>query len=436
MRNALRLTLFDAFSPIALRHYQQHGGAVQPKAQQHMNGNQQLLRNKFPVIDEDLLLLATRRQPQNGSSAPVPPPNLCRLITNVSEARWTSKYLLGSSAAAHPPQRERPKSVGQLPKVSPLFDFPETEQLRRVKMRKKVLDQSQNGQSARRTEEALNKAIHGAHLLKPGTGDVALRRLSALSMVSSVTSNYSAAAAADDAANCDCTSLAMAAFRSNGSKRKKWEAEKGRRQRQRQLDEADDCYRKVSPSSTLTPESPANDSGVSTASSSSDSSRSASLSDAFHCRLNNCAAAGHTFSSSTAANCSRCGGKMDLPPPKASNKDGGGMRAEATEALIVRSRRRRVLNYLLGNMMRILERERSVPAVEGVQGRASTFPARKEAGGIVDLKLMSASNGISRTTPPLVITGGAVPVISVEMVGEEERKRDETSSKVRKGGNV
>uniref|UniRef100_A0A183CLJ3 EF-hand domain-containing protein n=1 Tax=Globodera pallida TaxID=36090 RepID=A0A183CLJ3_GLOPA len=353
-------------SPIARKH-QQDGKQKKQNAQRNS-----VPASKFPVIDEDLLMLATRRLPIDGFSA-IPPPNLCRLITNVSEARWTTKKPMEhpKSLLEHRPQKERPKSVGHLP--IPRGANCEFSQAPAQNMTRK------NHLERIRINAPGNTIAHGT--LPRLNDETALRRMSAASGFTTT---------AEESANCDCTSLAFAAFRSNwmmAMRRKKWQAKQ-------RTEEGDDAYSKASLPSTRTPDSSTNDSGIST--SSSVSSRSASLADTAQCRL-------HLPRLQTPKlSCSRCGVKISLPP-KASPV-GGNRMTDST----FRRRRRRWLSYLLGNMMKMLEKEKP----NDVQKE------RHCCHGVgVDLKLLTVpATAQSRN---IAFT---VPLINVQMAEEDDGK--------------
>uniref|UniRef100_A0A914HGM7 EF-hand domain-containing protein n=1 Tax=Globodera rostochiensis TaxID=31243 RepID=A0A914HGM7_GLORO len=356
------------------------GALNSPIAKKHQEGKQKkqntqrnsVPASKFPVIDEDLLMLATRRLPIDGFSA-IPPPNLCRLITNVSEARWTTKKPMehAKSLLEHRPQKERPKSVGHLP--IPRGANCEFSQAPAQNMMRK------NHSERIRINAPGNPIAHGT--LPRLNEEAALRRMSAASGFTTTV---------EESANCDCTSLAFAAFRSNwmmAMRRKKWQAKQ-------RTEEGDDAYSKASLPLTRTPDSATNDSGIST--SSSVSSRSTLLADTAQCRL-------HLPRLQTSKlSCSRCGVQISLPP-KGSPVGGNRM----TDS-IFRRRRRRWLSYFLGNMMRILEKEKP----NDVQKERHCCH-----GAGVDLKLLTVpATAQSRN---IAFT---VPLINVQMAQENDGK--------------
>lgn len=376
----------------------------------HRNPQQQRVKStfvsKFPVIDEDLLALAKRKTGNDITMASNPPPNLCRLITNVSECRWTAKR---PSIISTIFSEENENKVDQ--KENDDMDEEKSEEMVKVpkiQLRKESTHQKQQ-MAAVQLGKANGMLMPMTNKAKTTSDVVALHRLSALSMVSSVSSN-GFGTAVDDAANCDCTSLAMSVFRRSSYNGRSQKRRKQLEQQQKLMNDTpkavvadlDDSYRKISPStsSTLSMTTAATtlgetsrstiagaDSGIS---SSSDSSRSTSLSD-------NANYGGLQQNVGSNKNCLNCGRKF-LPPPAVPDS--------TKSSLQLLSRRRRALNYLLGNMMRFLQQDISTKKCCQCQRCG------------INLKLMTVSS-TTLTSASTVTMNNKVPLINIEMVNDE-----------------
>jgi hypothetical protein len=286
---------------------------------------------KFPVIDEDLLALATNSQnPAN------PPPNLCRLITNVSECRWTSKLTGNHQSAVI--QTVTGTTAEEINGTSAMPQFALRHWGQPGPSVWEDVCGPQLGLATKTMTAAPLKFQGGASFQQPS------HRLSALSGVGP-------GGILNDAVNCDCSSLAKSAFRRSAYSNPT--AIQGRKLLDRQLqngigeneaDLADDSYRKILPPTIQNGSIHIHIIDIDT--SPSGSSQRALFDNSGGVRN------GGAPNTTKTARCTTCGPDMLLPP--SSKRSTEPVEAPNCAAMLL-SRRRRALNYFLGNMMRLLD---------------------------------------------------------------------------------
>uniref|UniRef100_A0A1I8BQ75 Uncharacterized protein n=1 Tax=Meloidogyne hapla TaxID=6305 RepID=A0A1I8BQ75_MELHA len=261
--------------------------------------------NKFPLIDEDLLMLISRNNNNNKNISinGTSPSNLCRLITNVSECKWTTPTtnLDETQNLEKIKIEEKPKKMTNLQNSS--FNSNNliiNQNPKNNKNFKKSKTYSSPISSNKIPKISKTSSSHFNSVIVPSEN----------SKENNILINQKNKELNDSSTNCDCTSIAFAAFRrrqlgNNNSKNKKLNK-----------NDEEDIYQKIDSSSSKSFKNV--DSGISSSPCSSGGSIE--------------------------------GDKNNLLPPPPLFED----KNQVKEAVVLLSRRRQTLNYLLGNIVKFL----------------------------------------------------------------------------------
>uniref|UniRef100_A0A915NWJ7 Uncharacterized protein n=1 Tax=Meloidogyne floridensis TaxID=298350 RepID=A0A915NWJ7_9BILA len=275
--------------------------------------------NKFPLIDEDLLMLISRNNNNNNNNKNIknlngtttPSNNLCRLITNVSECKWTTPTTTNLLEETQNLEKivkieETPKKMANiLPNNNSLLQNsswnsfnlnnlnqnPPNKNLKKSKTYSSPISSNKNPKISKTSSSS---SSHFNSVIVPSERENILFNQKKKELIN------------DSSTNCDCTSLAFAAFRRRQIKNNNLKNE-----------EEEDIYQKIE-SSSSSKSSKNLDSGISSSPCSSGGSIEGDKNNLL--LLNS------------------------LPPPPLfeDNKN------KVKEAVVLLSRRRQTLNYLLG----------------------------------------------------------------------------------------